>query len=376
MMSSMRDLEIGSKHLAGPVLALLAGGWLSGASAQEVALKLHHLVPPVAIAHSAMLTPWAEKVERESGGRIAIEIYPSMHLGGQPPALIDQVREGIVDIVWTLPGYTPGRFPMIEVFELPFLNAQPIVTNFAIAEFIDNHPEEFAEYKVISAFVHAGQLIHSTAPIRTAEDFRGLKIRIPTRVAGWMVESWGAIPLGTTVQKIPEMLSKRIVDGTLVPFEAAYGLQVHDLVDYNVFRDDPISERFNGQVLMIAMNRAVYEGLAPDLRAVIDANSGRNIARWIGEVWTRAEEPGENAARAAGNEFIYLSQAEVAKLRELSETPVAERWISVVAKKGIDGRPLIAEAKRLIEKYQAQEGEPAQADRRQGSPQRIASSAQ
>jgi hypothetical protein len=166
------------------------------------------------------------------------------------------------------------------------------------------------------------------------------------------------------------------VDGTLVPFEAAYGLQVHDLVDYNVFRDDPISERFNGQVLMIAMNRAVYEGLAPDLRAVIDANSGRNIARWIGEVWTRAEEPGENAARAAGNEFIYLSQAEVAKLRELSETPVAERWISVVAKKGIDGRPLIAEAKRLIEKYQAQEGEPAQADRRQGSPQRIASSAQ
>jgi TRAP-type C4-dicarboxylate transport system substrate-binding protein len=338
------------------VLVVVAAFGTADLAAQEIRLKLHHLLPPVAIAHSAMLTPWKEKVERESGGRIAVDIYPSMHLGGQPPALIDQVREGIVDIVWTLPGYTPGRFPMIEVFELPFLNAQPVVTNYALADFIDNHPDEFAEYKVISAFVHAGQLIHSTQPIRRADDLRGLKIRIPTRVAGWMVESWGAIPLGTTVQKIPEMLSKGIVDGTLIPFEAAYGLQVHDLVSYNVFRDDPVAERFNGQVLMIVMNRDVYEGLAPDLRAVIDQNSGRNIARWIGEVWTEADRPGENAARAAGNEFIYLPDSEVAVLRELAEEPVASRWLAVVAEKGIDGRPLIAEAKALIEKYQSELG--------------------
>lgn len=338
------------------LVAACAGLCLANADAQEVTLKAHHLVPPVAIAHRAMMVPWAEKVESDSGGRIRIDIYPAMQLGGQPPALIDQVREGIVDIVWTLPGYTPGRFPMIEVFELPFLNAHPVVTNFALQEFIDRHPEEFAEYKVISAFVHAGQLIHSAAPIHSADDLRGLKIRIPTRVAGWMVASWGAIPVGTTVQKIPEMLSKRIVDATLIPFEAAYGLQVHDLVGYNVFRDDPVSERFNGQVLMIVMNRQRYESLAPDLQAVIDANSGANIARWIGEVWTDAEAPGENAAREAGNEFVYLPPAEVAKLRELSEGPVAERWISVVGKKGIDGRPLIAEARELLAKYGRQLG--------------------
>jgi TRAP-type C4-dicarboxylate transport system substrate-binding protein len=320
-------------------------------AAQEIVLKAHHLVPPVAIAHREMLAPWAEKVERESGGRIRIDIYPSMHLGGQPPALIDQVREGVVDIVWTLPGYTPGRFPKIEVFELPFLNANPIVTNFALQEFIDNHPEEFAEYKVISAFVHAGQLLHSTVPVRTADDFTGLKVRIPTRVAGWMIAAWGGVPVGTTVQKIPEMLSKRIVDSTIIPFEAAFGLQVHDLVDYNVFLDDPRSERFNGQVLMIAMNRASYDALPPDLQAVIDANSGANIARWIGQVWIDAEQPGRQAAIDAGNEFIYLPPAEVAKLRERAEEPVAERWISVVAKQGVDGRPLIDEARGLIEKY-------------------------
>ena len=338
-------------------LLLVATAWVPMANgfAQEIRLKAHHLLPPVAFGHSAMLAPWVEKVEQDSGGRIEIDIYPSMHLGGQPPALIDQVREGVVDIVWTLPGYTPGRFPRIEVFELPFLNAHPIVTNFAIQDFIERHPEEFAEYKVISAFVHAGQLIHSTVPVRTADDLRGLKIRIPTRVAGWMVEGWGAVPVGTTVQKIPEMLSKGIVDGTLIPFEVAFGLRVHELVDYNIFRDDPASPRFNAQVLIVAMNLDSYASLPPDLKAVIDKNSGRNIAQWMGQVWTDVEKPGEKAALESG-EFIYLPSAEVEKLRALTENPVAERWISVVAKQGIDGRPLIREAKALIEHYQRELG--------------------
>lgn len=328
-------------------------------SAQDVIhLKAHHLMPPVAFGHSAMMAPWAEMVEQAADGRLEIDIYPSMHLGGQPPALIDQVREGVVDIVWTLPGYTPGRFPRIEVFELPFLNAHPIVTNFAIQEFIENHPEEFAEYKVISAFVHAGQLIHSKVPIRSVEDFAGQKIRIPTRVAGWMVDSWGAVPVGTPVSKIPEMLSKGIVDSTLIPFEAAFGLKVHDLVDYNIFLDDPRSARFNAQVLILAMNKNSYSSLPASSQKAIDDHSGRNIARWIGEVWINAEEPGRRAALESG-EFIYLPPAEVEKLRARSERAVADRWIAAVARKGIDGRPLIAEARELIEKYERQLGRDA-----------------
>ncbi len=338
------------------VLACLVGVMPVSASAQpEFTLKIHHLLPPVAIAHHAMMVPWAEKIERESGGRIKFEIYPSMHLGGQPPMLIDQVREGVVDVVWTLPGYTPGRFPRIEVFELPFLNANPIVSNYAIAEFVERHPEEFAQYHVVSLFVHAGQVIHSTVPVRTVDDLQGLKIRIPTRIAGWMIERWGAIPVGSPLQKVPEMLSKGIVDATLIPFEASYGLQVHDLVDYNIFLDDPRSERFNGQVLIIAMNRGTYEAMPADLRAVIDANSGRNIAQWIGRVWMDAEKPGREAALNSG-EFIFLPPTEVERLREKTAEAVAEQWINVVARKGIDGRPLINEARGLIEKYEREFG--------------------
>lgn len=319
-------------------------------NADEIRLKFHHMLPPVAPGHFAMSAPWVEKVEQDSGGRIKIDIYPSLHLGGQSPLLIDQVREGVVDFVWTLPGYTPGRFPRIEVFELPFVNSNPVVMNLAIADFIDNHPEEFAEYKVISVFVHAGNLIHSEVPIRTVEEFSGLKLRIPTRVAGWMVEAWGATPIGTPVQKIPEMLSKGIVNGTLIPFEASFALKVHDMVDYHIFLDDPVRDRFNAQVLMIAMNSQTYSDLPEDLKAVIDANSGRNIARWMADVWINSEVPGERAARDSG-EFVYLSPPEVSKLRAITEEQVAERWISVVAKQGVDGESLVNEARELISHY-------------------------
>jgi TRAP-type C4-dicarboxylate transport system substrate-binding protein len=317
---------------------------------QEVRLKLHHMLPPVAPGHARMLVPWADRLEADSGGRLVIDIYPLMHLGGQAPALIDQARLGIVDVIWTLPGYTPGRFPRIEVFELPFLTAHPVIMNLAIHDFLQNHREEFADYHLISAFVHAGQVIHSQVPIRTTAELAGLKFRIPTRVAAWMVEAWGGIPIGTTVQKIPEMLSKGIVDAALIPYEASFGLKVHDMVDHHILLDDPASPRFNSQVLVLVMNRDSYAALPADLKAVLDANSGRNIARWMGEVWTENEEVGESAAAASG-ELIYLPRAEVALLRESIRDEVAERWISVVEKDGIDGRALVEEATMLLDHY-------------------------
>lgn len=331
-----------------PALALAAA--VSGA--QEIRLKAHHMLPPVAPGHAMMLAPWVERVEADSGGRLQIDIYPSMHLGGQAPALIDQAYDGIVDIAWTLPGYTPGRFPRIEVFELPFLAAHPVVMNFAIQDFIDNHPEEFAGHHLISVFVHAGQAIHSKTPIRTTAQLAGRKYRIPTRVAGWMVESWGATAIGTTVQKIPEMLSRGIVDATLIPYEAAFGLKVHDLVDYHIQLGGEIWPRLNAQVLMLTMNQASYERLPEDVRAVIDTNSGRNVARWMGDVWIAMEAAGEQAAQASG-ELIHLPPEEVELLRQKSQRQVAERWISVVARDGIDGAALVEEATALLEHYEA-----------------------
>lgn len=345
------------KYLKSAAAGVMALGMISGVSgaanaAEDViTLKLHHLLPPVAFAHKEMLVPWADKVMKESGGRIKIDIYPAMQLGGTPPQLVDQARDGVVDIIWTLPGYTPGRFTKTEVFELPFMHTSTTATTKALTEYVKNHGEEYSDYKLIAAFVHAGQVFHSHKPIRTVEDLKGMKIRTPTRTGGWMIEAMGATPVGAPVPQIPEMLSKKIVDAVLIPYEVTMPLKTYEMVDYHTTLGDPKVKRINTSTFIIAMNKAKYESLPADLQKVIDDNSGENIADWLGEIWGgAAEAPGEAKAAESG-ELIVMSPEETAKLRALTEGPVVDRWVGEMEKNGVDGRALVNEARALLEKY-------------------------
>jgi TRAP-type C4-dicarboxylate transport system substrate-binding protein len=123
------------------VAAATAVFFVGNAAAQqepEVTLKLHHLLGPKSPAHTQMLEPWAGRIEEASDGRIDIEIFPSMSLGGAPPQLIRQARDGVVDIIWTVNGYTPELFPRTEVFELPgvYVN-DTVATNLAMRDRFD-----------------------------------------------------------------------------------------------------------------------------------------------------------------------------------------------------------------------------------------------
>ena len=340
------------KYTAMGILALgLAGGISKTSKAEEqITLKLHHFMPPVSHTHMTMLIPWAEKVMKESGGRLKIDIYPAMQLGGRPPQLADQARDGVVDIIWTLPGYTPGRFTKTEVFELPFIHTNTTATNLALNKYVQKHGDEFKDYKLISIFVHAGQTFHSHDPIRKADDIRGMKIRTPTRTGGWLIEAMGATPIGAPVPKIPEMLSKRIVDAVMIPFQVTLPLKTHEMVDYHTMLGDPKAKYINTSTFMLAMNRAKYDSLPAELQKVIDNNSGENIARWLGEIWDAAEIPGMEKAAQSG-ELITMSPAESARLRTMTEVPVTNRWIAEMNKKGFDGQALVNEARSLLNKY-------------------------
>lgn len=340
-----------ARRILAPVALLVAMVMFAGpAVAQEFTFKAHTFIGAMAPTIARLMKPWAEKVEQESNGRIKINIYPSMQLGGSPPQLIDQVRDGVVDIVWTLPGYTPGRFVKTEVFELPFIHTTPVATNMALQDFAERHGDEFSDIHVILLHVHAGSVFHSYDPIRTVDDIEGMKIRTPSRTGGWFLEALGATPIGAPVPKVPELLSKRVVDAVLIPYEITMALKTHEMVDYHTSLDDPKYPRPNTSVFLFAMNKDSYNSLPPDLKQVIDDNSGRNIARWAGETWVDVEVPGEKAAAASG-ELIKLPPAEVAKMRRLVEKPVHDRWIADVKAKGIDGAALIEEAKMLLDKY-------------------------
>jgi TRAP-type C4-dicarboxylate transport system substrate-binding protein len=334
---------------AGAVLSIAAAG---SSMAAEVNLKMHHLLGPKSPAHTKMLVPWTERVMKDSGGRIAIEVFPSMSLGGKPPQLVNQVNDGVVDFVWTVLGYTPGRFPRSEVFELPFVHTNnPIATNMAMYDLFQNGmiSEDFKDVKIIALHVHAGQAIHTVdKPIHKVEDLKGLKMRIPTRTGGWIIEALGANPVAMPVPDLPPSLSKKVVDGAFIPWEIIPPLKIHELTKYQI--DGENNTRFGTTTFMIAMNKDSYNKLPDDLKAVIDKNSGPEWWKEVGQIWTDSEKPGIKMAVDSGNEHIVIPEAELENFRKALE-PVVNRWVEEVTAKGIDGQALVNAAREAVAKH-------------------------
>ncbi|MGF1561053.1 MAG: TRAP transporter substrate-binding protein [Geminicoccaceae bacterium] len=333
--------------LAGLSTALIA----SSALAAEVTLTVHHFLSPKAATQTMLIEPWAERITEQSDGRIAFEIFPSMSLGGKPTELYRQVRDGVADIVWTVPGYTPGIFPRVEVFELPTVHrGSALATNLAIQDLYDDFlAADFDEIHPLLVHVHSGNALHlADRPVRSLDDLSGMKLRTPSRTGAWMIAAWGAEPVGMPVPDLPQALSKGAIDGALIPFEVAMPLNVPELTSYAL--EGPEGRRFGTAIFLLAMNKARYEALPEDLRAIIDANSGGALAQEMGSVWDRVELKGIEVAEQAGNEIIRLNPDDMAAFDERGDDVVA-RWIEEVAARDIDGAVLVDAAREAIERH-------------------------
>ena len=324
-----------------------------GARAAAHRFKLHHFLPPQSHAQRNMLEPWARRVEELAAGKVEIEIFPSMTLGGRPPELIQQVRDGVVDLVWTVNGYTPGQFPRTEVFELPFVyRNDPVAANLAMYDlFADQLAPEYRGLEVMFLHVHAGQAIFMRERlVRRPEDLAGLRMRIPTRTGAWVLEALGASPVAMPVPEVPQALQKGVVDGVLLPFEIIPPLRLQQLVKYLI--EGERSTRFGTTTFQVSMNGARWRSLPEDVQDAFRRASDR---AWWGEVgrrWLAAEAGGLEVATAAGVEHIQLSAAETEAFAAALE-PVVERWIAEVEGKGLPGRELVEQARAAIAQNQA-----------------------
>lgn len=322
----------------------------STAFAQEVTLKLHQFLPKQANLPKLVLEEWINRVETQSNGRLKVEHYPAMQLGGRPPELMDQVQDGIVDLAWTVNGFTPGRFPRTEVFELPFIMTNAEATSRAYWELYEKEMKDtdFRDVHLIGAWVHGPGVIHTNKPVQKMDDMKGMKIRIPSRMAGFLLENLGAVPIGMPIPQIPEALSKGVIDGTVIPWEVTTALKVPELVNNHTEFADGYA--FYTVTFTLAMNKDKYESLPDDLKAVIDANSGMEFSAFAAEQQAGADGPSRQKAVDAGNNIITISPEESEKWKAFA-APVYDRWIEDVTAKGIDGAALLAEAQALIKKH-------------------------
>jgi len=322
-----------------------------GAAAQTINLKLHHFLGPKAPAHSQMLVPWAERVEKASGGKVKIEVFPSMALGGKPPQLINQARDGVVDLIWTVNGYTANLFPRSEVFELPFVHTNnPTATNLAMRAMYDKYLKvEYTGVHPLFLHVHAGQAIHmAEKEVRKPDDLKGLKMRIPTRTGAWIIEALGASPVGMPVPDLPQALSKKVVDGAFIPWEIIPPLKLQDVTKFQI--EGPNRTRFGTTTFQVSMNQKRWDSLPADAKKAFESQSGEAWVREVGQIWTKSEDGGIGLAMKAGNKHIVLTDAELAAFREKLE-PVVQRWINEVKGQGIDGAALVKAARENIAKY-------------------------
>ncbi|WP_300017925.1 TRAP transporter substrate-binding protein [uncultured Roseobacter sp.] len=329
--------------------ALAMGFGAAPALAQDVTLRLHQFLPPQANVPKLVLDVWADSVEEDSGGRIKVERYPSMQLGGKPPELMDQAIDGVADIVWTVVGYTPGRYPSTEVFELPFMMTNARAASRAYWEMFEKHMKytEFKDVHILGTWVHGPGLIHANKEVRKPSDMDGLKIRGGSRLANALLEKVGATPVGMPVPAVPEGLSKGVIDGTTIPWEVTAALKIPELVDNHT--------EFTGNALyvltfVLAMNKDRYEGLPDDLKKVIDDNSGLEFSVFAGGTQADSDGPARQAAADRGNNIVTLNEEETAEWKAVAQ-PIYDEWVADMNEKGIDGQALIDEARMLIDKY-------------------------
>ncbi len=316
----------------------------SQASAQEVTLKLHQFLPAQANVPKLVLDVWADKVEEASEGRIKVDRFPSMQLGGSPPELMDQAIDGVADVVWTVVGYTPGRFPTTEVFELPFMVDDARAASCAYWNMFEEHMEagEFKGVKILGTWVHGPGMFHTADPVETPADLEGMKIRGGSRLVNKLLELTGATPVGMPVPAVPEGLSKGVIDGTTIPWEVTAALKIPELVENHTEFEGPALYTLT---FVLAMNEAKYNSMPDDLKAVVDANSGLEFSIFAGGTQADADGPARAIAVDNGNNIVTVS--DTAEWSSVVQ-PIYAEWVAEMNEKGIDGQARIDQAKALM----------------------------
>jgi TRAP-type transport system periplasmic protein len=332
--------------LAAPAVIRAAHG---EAAAPHFTFKLHHADSSVSCAHTNFLVPWAHSVEQQSEGRLRIDIFPSMALGGQPAELFDQARDRIADIVWAMPSKTPGRFPKSELFELPFVaSRRALVSSKAIEDFASGYlQDEFREVRPICFSCADRGILHANRPVRTVGEAGELRLDVRTRFAAETVQALGGSAVPMPSGQLPLAIARRVVDGCIVPWDMVPALKLDQLLNAHTdFADYSLSTT----TYVLAMNPTAYDKLPADLKKILDDNSGQVAAGMAGAMWDLKADAVADAVTQRGGNMITLEPQAVAHWRKAIE-PVVGNWLKEMKSRKIDGDRLLASAHALLAKY-------------------------
>lgn len=218
--------------------------------------------------------------------------------------------------------------------------------NLAMRDLFDDHlAPDFQDVHVLFMHVHAGQGLHMAKNlVRTPQDTKELKLRVPGPTGNAVVEALGATPVTMPVPDLPQALSTNAVDGALIPWEIIPPLQLFETTQYQI--EGPDNNRFGTTTFQVSMNKERWDALPDDLKAVFDQHSGEDWLMEIAKVWRASDDFGIKMATDNGNEHVVLTEEEMAAFNT-ALSPVVDRWIEE-NKDGFDAAALVEASRKAM----------------------------
>ena len=333
------------KMLMAAVAVAFASGGLAQAQSPTT-LRFSSFEPPQAFITKEILTPWAKKVSAESKGTLKIEMYPGGALGRSPAGQLKLVLDGVADIAWIVPGYTPGRFDASTVAALPFIVPSAYAGSLASWRMFargDFKGGGFAQVKPLMIGTSHPLSVTTTYPATTLADLKGHNFRSAGPISLNVVKALGGVPIGgITGPTLAESLSRGVIQGTLSDWNALQTFRVLDVAKHHIVLP------LGANSLMVVMNKAKYESLPKAAKEAIDKNSGEAFSKLFGSKFdANSNAVFEKAKKDKSRVIVYPDAAEKQKW-EAAVKPVIDAWV----KSTPDGARILEDFRAEVKKIE------------------------
>lgn len=327
----MRSLH---KLFSAVLLAVAAAGT---AAAQDVPkLKFATTEPPQSIA-TRVWAGWIEKVNAEAKGHFSIELFAGGALGRDPRNQLELVMSGGADMGWGFPFFTPGKFPDNLVVSLPLIIRNAKEGSFAIWRLYERKLlRGWDDVMPVFLCTPSPVIVMSTKPVPNTAALRNLRSSASTPLQMQVVRAFGAAPVsGFNFSNSAEALSRGVLDFDLIGYTPSKIFKQFDVAKHVL--EVPLGP----SPCAIFMNKASYEKLSPQARAILDRNRGLALA----EKWAEAIDGNERSIRAewqkdSSRTLSTLSDEEMKKAEAVVE-PIIAAWA-----KGNPNGPALVKALR------------------------------
>jgi len=320
-------------------------------TAAETTLTISSWGPPNHLITREVTMGWAAEVEKATQGRVKLRVlakHPSA-----PPGTFDAIRDGLVDVSFTGPNYTPARHVVTQIPEMPLAGVNSYVNSVAFNRIYWRHLHQAGEFKgvrLLTVFTHGpGQLINTKRAIATPADLRGLKVRTGGGTGEKLAQALGMSSFVKPAPESYELLSTGVADGVLFPLESVYGFKLESVIKHvTVFPGGLYNTTF-----AFMMSETKWNALSKQDQDAILSVSGEHQARKAGRAWDAADAAAEAQMRKAGIAVTPASEALVKEVREKAAV-IEQDWIKAVAAKGIDGAKAMADFRAELKKIEAE----------------------